>query len=77
MSVHDVLGEFEPETDRDRRGAQVLLAVAWAMRPRAGVDELVEMAIMFGDSTAPPDRRLVEQVALDMLVARGEAQTCR
>lgn len=72
MSAHDVVNEFRPETDPTRRGWQVLLGAAWAVRPNAGVDELAEWAIRFAGRSAVVDRRLVEEIALNMALERGQ-----
>lgn len=73
MSALGVPAGFEPETDPDRRGAQVLLACAWSLWPDAGMDELVDWALLMAGRDAPVGRELFEAVGLDMLLERGGA----
>lgn len=75
MHFPQLLEQFEPETDPMRRHWQIMLAMAWALCPRATVDEAVHNAITFGGRGIEVDRRLVEAVALDTLLARGPEVT--
>lgn len=70
MHLPQLLEQFEPETDPARRHWQVHLAAAWSMLPAAPVPVLVDWAIRLAGRGTEADRRLVEAVALDMLLAQ-------
>lgn len=74
MSVSEVLAASEPESDPDREGWRMLLAVARSLAPRASVDVLVDLAISFAPSAGVViDRRAVQDVALTMMVTAKDA----
>lgn len=64
--MEKILNSAVPETDPERRGAQVLLAAARGLRPNAGLAELVAWVRMFSAKGAEPDAELVADVARAM-----------
>lgn len=66
MNAAAILDACEPETDPDRRGAQVLLAVARSVWPRAGLPELVAKVGLLDPQAAGLNPAMVADVARRM-----------
>lgn len=73
MFLHQLLDAVTPEQDPDRRGAQIMLGVAWAMLPNADLDEVIDFAASLIAPSVVLERATLEQVALGMYLERGEA----
>ncbi len=73
MTLPQLLDQFEPETDPDRRSAQIMLCLARTVLPHATISELVDFAILAAGrgSSIEGKRDLIEAVALEMALARG------
>lgn len=70
----DTLSACAPETDPDREGWRIMLAVARSVLPRGTADELVDLAIALAPSEGVViDRRMIQDVALTMLVTAKDA----
>lgn len=66
VSAAAILDACEPESDPDRRGAQVYVAVARSMWPRAGLPELVAKVGLLDPQAAGLNPALLADVALRM-----------
>lgn len=66
MNAAAILDACEPESDPDRRGAQVLLAAARSVWPRADLGELVVRAASFHPRMRELNPALVADVARSM-----------
>lgn len=70
MSVAQVLAACEPDSDPDRRGAQVMLAAARSLYPGADLGELVAVACGFHPRMRELNPALAADVARRMGLVR-------